>query len=324
MLTSLTALVFFLYGGLGFPSLPPIPHEKPPPLLKEAAPGLAPENLGKRILQLTQQLEFTSPSEAVRILPQITYPPDPKMKAQINLLIKKNAKRYGVDEKLIRAVLQKESGGNPIAVSPKGAMGLMQLMPETAQSLGVVDPYNPEENIAAGVKFLKSCLNLFCQDVALALAAYNAGPETVKKYGGVPPYPETLQYVAGILGCPVESLTKNGNNTPGGTKGPGHKPGSPQDLKLAANLPPTQGTKSAVNLPKPTWKVVHSDVTVPTLKWKIPPSLTAINSIPLKGDKTAEAAKCPKDLSLVTKDAKEAASPANPAIPRFFQNYGYR
>ena len=317
MLNSLTALVFFLYGGLGFPSLPPIPAEKPPPILRSAAPGLAPENIGTRVVELTQQLEFALPPEAVRDVPQISPLFDPKLKAQINLLIKKYAKRLKVDEKLIRAVLQKESGGNPIAVSPKGAMGLMQLMPETAQSLGVEDPYNPEQNIAAGVKFLKSCLNLFSQDVTLALAAYNAGPETVKKYGGVPPYPETQQYVAGILGCPVETIMKKSNQT-GEEKNLSHQPASGKETKSI------QEAKSQVNLPKPTWKVVHADVTVPALKWKIPPSLTALNPIPLKGDKTPEAAKCPKDISLLPKNTKEATNGGTPALPKFFQNYGYR
>jgi hypothetical protein len=316
MLNSLTALVFFLYGGLGFPSLPPLPLEKPPPLLRNAAPGLAPEQIGQRLVLLTQRLEFASPPEAARDLPQMAFLPDPKLKAEINLLIKKYAKRHGVDEKLIRAVLQKESGGNPIAVSPKGAMGLMQLMPETAQSLGVEDPFNPEQNLAAGVKFLKSCLNLFCQDVALALAAYNAGPETVKKYGGVPPYPETQQYVAGILGRPVEDIMKKSSTTAGSTtaeeKSQSNKLGSPQ------------ATKSAVNLPNPAWKVVHANVTIPAVKWRIPPSLTSLNPIPLKSDPTPDAAKCSKDASHLPKDTKEAASTGTLAIPKFFQNYGYR
>ena len=317
MLNSLTALVFFLSGGLGFLSLPPLPLEKPPPMLT-AAPALAPENIGQRHVELTQLLEFTSPSELARDLPpltQVSTLPDPHMRAQINLLIKKYAKRHGVDEKLVRAVLQKESGGNPTAVSPKGAMGLMQLMPETAQSMGVQDPFNPEENVAAGVKFLKACLNTFCQNVPLALAAYNAGPETVKRYGGVPPYPETQQYVAGILGCPVEALMKKDAVAADG-KTPVHPPALVQDVK--------PNPKSAVNLPKPTWKIVQTDVTVPAVKWKIPPSLTALNPISLKSDSTA-AVRVSKDVSLVSKEgAKEAAGSATPDTPRFFQTYGYR
>jgi SLT domain-containing protein len=321
MLNSLTALVFFLSGGLGFLSLPPLPLEKPPPLLA-AAPALAPENIGKRHVELTQLLEFTSPSELARDLPPLTPVsslPDPHMRAQINLLIKKYAKRHGVDEKLVRAVLQKESGGNPAAVSPKGAMGLMQLMPETAQSLGVQDPFNPEENLAAGVKFLKYCLNTFCQNVPLALAAYNAGPETVKRYGGVPPYPETQQYVAGILGCPVEALMKKDAVAEDG-RTPVSQPALSQGVKPNSK---SAVNKSAVNLPKPTWKIVQTDVTVPTVKWKIPPSLTAINPISLQTGATA-AVRVSKDVSLVSKEAKEAAGPSTPNTPGYFHTSEYR
>ncbi len=318
MLNSLTALVFFLYGGLGFHSLPPLPLDKPPPLLKAASPAQAPETIAKRHLELPQLLEFTTPPGLAHTLPPLTPVtplPDPRMRAQINLLIKKYAKRHGVDEKLVRAILQKESGGNPTAVSPKGAMGLMQLMPETAQSMGVQDPFNPEENVAAGVKFLKACLNTFCQNVPLALAAYNAGPETVKKYGGVPPYPETQQYVAGILGCPVETLMKKD-----AVAEDGKKPVSQAAWSQGAKPNP----KSAVNLPNPTWKVVHADVTVLAVKWKIPPSLTGISPISQQGDDTASAVRVSKDVSLASKDAKEAAGSSTAGTPRFFQAYGYR
>jgi SLT domain-containing protein len=317
MIYSLAALFFLLYGGHGFLSLPPLPAEKPPPLLYAAAPPLAPENLGQRRVELTQLLEFTSPPEAVPVPPSIPCLSDPRLKAQINFLVKKYAKRQGVDEKLARAVLQKESGGNPAAVSPKGAMGLMQLMPETAQSMGVRDPFNPEENVAAGIKFLKACLNRFSQNVPLALAAYNAGPETVKKYGGVPPYPETQQYVAGILGCPVDSLTKK---NPAATDG--------KNAALPALAKNSRGAKvkstTAVNLPDPTWKLVQADVTVARVKWKIPPSLTALNPITTKSDDTGTAAKYIKDTSLKFKNTKEASGSINPGIAKFFPTYGYR
>jgi soluble lytic murein transglycosylase-like protein len=113
-------------------------------------------------------------------------------------LIREAAERYGVSSELIRAVIQAESGFNRWAVSPKGAMGLMQLMPATARELGVSDPFHPRENITAGVKYLASLLARFDHDVVRALAAYNAGPERVERYNGVPPFQETRAYVKKI------------------------------------------------------------------------------------------------------------------------------
>ena len=116
-----------------------------------------------------------------------------------NDLIEEHATRNVVSADLVRAVIQAESAFNPRAVSPKGAMGLMQLMPATAAEHGVLDPFNPAENIRAGVKYLKQLLASYEGRVELALAAYNAGPGAVKKYGGkVPPYRETQNYVARI------------------------------------------------------------------------------------------------------------------------------
>jgi hypothetical protein len=103
----------------------------------------------------------------------------------------------GVDPKLVRAVIQVESAYQQRARSRKGAMGLMQLMPDTARQYGVVDPYDPQSNIEAGVKHLKALLQRF--PTALALAAYNAGEAAVQRFRGIPPYPETRAYVASIL-----------------------------------------------------------------------------------------------------------------------------
>lgn len=114
-------------------------------------------------------------------------------------VVAKYARQYGVDEDLVWAVIRQESGFNPGAVSPKGAMGLMQLMPGTAALLGVSDAFDVEQNVAGGVKYLEQCLNQFNQDVPLALAAYNAGPGNVVKYQGCPPFAETRNYVASIL-----------------------------------------------------------------------------------------------------------------------------
>ncbi|EOQ86899.1 transglycosylase SLT domain protein [Leptospira yanagawae serovar Saopaulo str. Sao Paulo = ATCC 700523] len=107
------------------------------------------------------------------------------------------AESQGMDPNLVKAVVKAESGFKAKAVSPKGAMGLMQLMPETAESLGVKDPFDPEENVAGGVKFLKGLMKEF-KDPEKAIAAYNAGPGAVKRYKGIPPYEETKQYVSKV------------------------------------------------------------------------------------------------------------------------------
>lgn len=115
-------------------------------------------------------------------------------------LIDRYAGRFGVDNELVAAVITHESGGDPNAVSPAGAIGLMQLMPSTAKALGVKKPFDPEENIRGGTKYLRSLLDRFNGDVRLALAAYNAGPGAVRKYKDVPPYAETRNYIKRILG----------------------------------------------------------------------------------------------------------------------------
>jgi soluble lytic murein transglycosylase-like protein len=116
-------------------------------------------------------------------------------------LIRVHANNHGIRAELIRAVIQVESAFNPRAVSPKGAKGLMQLMPATAVRFGVVDSFNPGENIRAGVSYLKQLLDRYNNDEQLALAAYNAGPGAVDKYGSkIPPYRETQDYVRRITG----------------------------------------------------------------------------------------------------------------------------
>ncbi|HTW83740.1 MAG TPA: lytic transglycosylase domain-containing protein [Candidatus Sulfotelmatobacter sp.] len=125
--------------------------------------------------------------------------PAPVPPEQIDALVEQNASTWQVDPSLIKAVIANESGFNAAATSKVGAQGLMQLMPETAASLGVRNPYDPVQNVAGGTRYLRSLLDRFGGDSRLAVAAYNAGPEAVEKYGGVPPYAETQNYVQNVL-----------------------------------------------------------------------------------------------------------------------------
>jgi len=108
------------------------------------------------------------------------------------------ANKYGVDSDLAKAVAKAESDFNPQALSSTGAQGIMQLMPETAKSLGVDDPFNPEKNIAGGIRYLRGMLDKFGGNTELALAAYNAGSGNVEKYGGIPPFSETKNYIKAV------------------------------------------------------------------------------------------------------------------------------
>jgi hypothetical protein len=113
--------------------------------------------------------------------------------------IREAAARHGVPERLVSVLIRVESGFNPRAVSPKGARGLMQLMPGTASLLGVRNSFDPRENIDGGVRHLRGLLDRFPDSLPLALAAYNAGEQAVAHHRGIPPYPETQGYVARIL-----------------------------------------------------------------------------------------------------------------------------
>jgi len=110
-------------------------------------------------------------------------------------IIRRHATSYRLEEALVKAVIKVESDYQPRVVSRKGAQGLMQLIPQTAKDLKVSNPFDPYENIRGGSEYLRMMLDLFNNDVELALAAYNSGPNTVKRYGGIPPYDETQKYV---------------------------------------------------------------------------------------------------------------------------------
>ncbi len=135
-----------------------------------------------------------------RILPGFGLPKD------VNLatgpyadLINRTAREHGIDPDLIKAIIRVESNFNPVAVSRKGAQGLMQLMPTTAADHAVSDTFDPAQNVAGGVRYLRKLLDLFGGDLRLALAAYNAGENAVLRYHGIPPYRETQQYVRKVL-----------------------------------------------------------------------------------------------------------------------------
>ncbi|MCS7234195.1 MAG: lytic transglycosylase domain-containing protein [Synergistetes bacterium] len=122
-----------------------------------------------------------------------------KMSSSIERIVNRASGIYDIDPDLVMAVISVESNFNPRLVSPKGAMGLMQLMPDTAREMGVSDPFDVEENIMGGVKYLRYLSEKYNGDLELTLAAYNAGPAAVDKYGGIPPYKETQDYVKKVL-----------------------------------------------------------------------------------------------------------------------------
>ena len=120
-------------------------------------------------------------------------------RGRIEEAVAKAAQEHGVDADLLLAVAEVESGLRPDAVSPKGAMGVMQLMPSTAAKMGVADALDIEENVAGGARYLREQIDRFGGDLSLALAAYNAGPEAVRRHEGVPPYGETRRFVSRVL-----------------------------------------------------------------------------------------------------------------------------
>jgi len=136
---------------------------------------------------------------AVTVSPPPERPAGYRSVASLREMADRYAEAWRLDPRLVDAVIQAESGYDPRARSSKGAMGLMQLMPDTARELSVIDPWDPGENLRAGTRYLRRMLDRFGGRLELALAAYNAGPEAVRRHSGVPPYRETREYVRRVL-----------------------------------------------------------------------------------------------------------------------------
>jgi hypothetical protein len=214
-------------------------------------PGFEPENPGEGAPASARNGNRWSPRLPSRIVKLVR-------RKNLEMIIKKYAHRYGVDEDLVWVVICQESGFNPEAVSPKGAMGLMQLMPGTAARMGVSDAFDVEQNIAGGIKYLDRCLHRFNQNVGLALAAYNAGPDNVVKYQGCPPFPETRRYVTSIIQAYAgESIW--------------------EDLKLislvpvtAKDVPDTARPRGlSWRIPLPTWRIATPHCKLGSPHWKV-------------------------------------------------------
>jgi soluble lytic murein transglycosylase-like protein len=152
----------------------------------------------QRLSVLAQEKIATRSSTAPE--PAVQMPCEPSSPDEIGQIIDDGARRSGLDSVLVRAVVRKESSYNSCATSPKGAQGLMQLMPSVQAQFGVTKPYDPWQNVDAGTKLLKQLLGQYGGDLPRALGAYNAGSGRVDQWGGVPPFPETIDYVSTILG----------------------------------------------------------------------------------------------------------------------------
>jgi len=153
----------------------------------------------------TARVATSTLTNAARSLPSVSYTIDSvvaptELRHAYDDIVAEAARKYRLDPHMIRAVMQAESAFNPMAVSPVGALGLMQLMPAVAAELGATDPLDPRQNIMAGSRYLRQLLDAHGGNVRLALASYNAGPGNVAKYGTIPPFKETQNYVKKVTG----------------------------------------------------------------------------------------------------------------------------
>ena len=171
---------------------------------KAAVKASVAASIGKQGQSLAGNDSFftLAPLAPPQVLPPVSMPDvacDPVPEESVAPVLLGAAQREGLDHKLLTAVIEQESGFRPCAISDKGAQGLMQIMPDTADRFNVKDPFDSKQNIDAGAKYLKELITKYSGNLALALSAYNAGPDTVDQAGGVPNVPETADYVKAIL-----------------------------------------------------------------------------------------------------------------------------
>lgn len=187
------------------------------------------ERVGDRVLLHMQGgIVSVAAEELLRIEPEEVFQPvvapivpeDDSPTAPYSDLIKAAAAKYSLDPKLLECVMAAESNFNPRAISSKNALGLMQLLPETAQRMAVKNPFDPAQNIEGGARYLRLMLDRFSGNLTLALAAYNAGPDKVTLYGGVPPFRQTIDYIRRV----TQRLAKSApaNSLPLGSSTPQH------------------------------------------------------------------------------------------------------
>jgi len=199
--------IAIVFPATGWAQPAPDPKSTAPPNTSHTAMA---ESLEKQHVSITKQVDSligrpTTPAASFFTVPWIDFPSfvlppcDPLPSEQLDQLIGESSKQEGVEPDLIRAVITQESGGRPCAISPKGAQGLMQLMPSIVAQFGVHDAFDPKQNVDAGAKLLKQLLGKYNGDIKLTLAAYNAGSGRVDSEGGVPAIPETMNYVVDVL-----------------------------------------------------------------------------------------------------------------------------